>query len=97
MKNTTVKTYEERCDDLAKHFATCLDNVEVGPSDDLSKLAARIQADQNLADYKFKFRQADHVHQLLYGPWAISVATFVLALTVAFVSIFQPLQKERDT
>jgi len=92
-----VKTYEKRSADLAGEFATYLDNVKVGPSDELSKLLARIQAEVNLADFKFKFRQADHVHQLLYGPWAISVATFLLAVVVAYASIFQPRQKEQDT
>ncbi len=97
MTNTTVKKYETRCEDLAKDVAACLDNSKVGPSDDLSTLATRIQADLTLADFKFKFRQADHVRQLLYGPWAVSVATFMLAVVVALVTIFQPRQKEQDT
>lgn len=92
-----MKTYEERGAELAKHFANCLDNFKVGPSDDLSKISDRIQADLNLADYKFKVRQADHVHQLLYGPLAISFATLVLAAVVAFVSTYQSPQKELDT
>ena len=92
-----MKTYEERGAELAKHWANCLDNSKVSPSDDLSKLSARIQADLNLADYKFKVRQADHVHQLLYGPLAISFATLVLAGVVAFVSTYQSPQKELDT
>jgi len=90
LEKSTVKTYEGRCADWAGKFATCLDNFEVDPSAKLSDLADRIQADLNLADFKFKFRQADHVHQLLYGPWAISVATFLLAVVVAFVGILEP-------
>ena len=97
MKDTTVKTYEKRCADLAKEFAKFLDTVKLGPANELPLLSARIQAEQGLADFKFKFRQADHVHQLLYGPWAISVATFVLAVVVASVGIFQPRPKEQDT
>lgn len=105
MKNTTVetnakttpKTYEVRCADLAKEFETGLDNCKDDPSYDLSRLKERLQADLNLADYRFKVRQADHVKSLSYGPLVISVATCVLAFVLAFVSIFQSRQREQDT
>ncbi len=90
-----VKTYEDRCADLARDFAEDLDNVKFD-SDDLLKLSTRIQADLNLADYKFKFRQADHVHQLLYGPWAVSLATLLVAVAVAIVGISQQQQRKQD-
>jgi hypothetical protein len=97
VKDPTMKSYEERCTDLADQFAACLDRVKLGSSDELSLLSDMMQAELNLADYKCKFRQADHVKPLSYGPLAISAATFVLALVLAFFSIFQLQQKEQDT
>lgn len=92
-----MTTYEDRCEKLAGEVSTYLDKFPVSASDDLSGLSARVQADLILADYKFKFRQADHVKQLSYVPLAISVATFALALILAGISIFQLHQKEHDT
>lgn len=97
MKNATVTTYEDRCARLADQFETSLDKFQVVPSNDLSSLSDKIEADLKLADYKFKFRQADHVKMISYGPVAISAATFVLGVILGFSSFFQLQQREQDT
>lgn len=101
MKNTTAEQtpeiYEDRCARLATDFETRLDKCDVDPSYDLKKLSERIQADLNLADYKFKVRQADHVQWLSYGPLGISLTTCVLAIALAVVGVVQSRQKDQDT
>lgn len=89
-----MNKYENRCKALADQFAIKLDKFV--PSEELSNLVARMQADLILADYKFKFRQADHVKLLLWGPWAISFATLVLSVVVAYFQIFPTAPKRQD-
>jgi hypothetical protein len=94
------ETYEVRCARLFEEFKTGLDNLKVDPPYDLSKLSTlstRLQADLNLADYRFKVRQADHVKWLTYGPLGISFATCMLAVALAVVGVVQSRQKDQDT
>lgn len=82
---------------MATEFRTRLDKSDVDTSYDLKKLSERIQADVNLADYKFKVRQADHVQWLSYGPLGISFTTCVLAVALAVVGVVESRQKDQDT
>ncbi len=111
MKNTTAETnakpteetkpkpdtYEVRCGKLVDEFKAVLDGCKEDPSYDLSRLTERLEADLNLADYRFKVRQADHGPWLLYGPVIISGATCVLAIVLAVVNVLQLRQKDQDT
>jgi hypothetical protein len=98
-KSTEAKkeTYEERCKRLADDFVGKLEEFKLGADDDLSRMKDRIQAEVNLADFKYKFRQADHTHWILYVPLAVSVATVVLAFALGFNTLYQQCQKEKDT
>ena len=100
MTKPTVESYEKRCIRLADQFVARLDNLDksdVHLPDKLSILSARIQADLNLADYKFKFRQADHVHWFSNGPLVISIVTVLVAITLGSFSFLQLRQKDQDT
>ena len=105
MKNTTAgtsaqktpETYEDRSARLFTDFKTRLDQCDVDPSYDLKKLSERMQADLNLADYKFKVRLADKVKWLSYGPLGISFTTCVLAIALAVFGVVQSRQRDRDT
>lgn len=76
-------TYETRCNELAdrcEERLTKLGKIEDLKNDDLKQMEKILAMHVQLAEYKVKFRQADHVKPLLYGPVAIAAAGFVLAL-----------------
>jgi hypothetical protein len=90
----TPDSYEVRCGKLADSFAKSLGaKVKTDDIDDLTKLSSKIQAEVNLADYKLKFRQADHSKWFLHTPLWVSIATFVLALVLAFITAYQALHE----
>jgi hypothetical protein len=80
---------------LAQCFEALLNECKAGTPGGLS-VTERIQADLNLADYKVKFRQADHVKALTYGPLVISFATVALAAALAVSSHGEQRQREQE-
>lgn len=92
MSNQTPETYEARCNRLIANFQTDLNEVGQSPVD-LKALSDKLEAEVRLADFKFKFRQADHVKWLSYGPLIISVVGTVLAL----VGVYGLWQKSEET
>lgn len=92
------ESYEDRCKALAGEFSQKLSDLAAsqGKEESLTSLCSRLQADLNLAEYKYKFREADKVKWLAYGPIVISSATLVLALVLAGVSWSESSQKARD-
>jgi hypothetical protein len=92
LSNQTPETYEARCNRLIANFQTDLNEVGQSPVD-LKALSDKLEAEVRLADFKFKFRQADHVKWLSYGPLIISVVGTVLAL----VGVYGLWQKSEET
>jgi len=86
------KSYEDRCEELASKFEEYLRTLEDIKKDDLGGFPNRLQAHVNLADFKVKFRQADHVKLLQYGPVFISGVSLVLASVLAVFSFIQAWQ-----
>jgi len=89
--------YETRCKDWVDYFVKCLGNAGETPCDDLQKLVPRIQAELNLADYKFKFRQGDHPKWFSHTPLVVSIGTFFLALVLGIITVYQALHKPPET
>lgn len=87
MPNVSV-SYETRRERLAGEFADTLDAAEQSPKG-LNALSDKLDAEVRLADFKTKFRQADHVKWLSYGPVAISVV-------LAFAGVFGWQQKNEE-
>jgi len=88
MEGALKGTYEDRCEELAKKYECLI--LKDPRGNDLAEVVKQLQAHVQLADYKVKFRQADHVKQLQYGPVFISAAGFVLSLVLAVFKCGRP-------
>jgi len=87
-----MESYEQKCEILARKLEEFLGGLGEVTSDDLAPWLDLLKTHSQLADFKVKFRQADHAKKLLYGPVIISFASLALAIVLAIFSFRQERQ-----